>query len=145
MGRLLFGIFTVIPIIEIVVFIIVGQAIGFWPALLGILVTALAGSIVLRLQGRAVIADISGAMREGRLPARELGEAMLIGFAGVLLLTPGYFTDILGILLLIPPVRGMIYRWLQARVTVGAVSPQRPKPKSERGTIDLDDDNWRER
>ncbi|MDB5506016.1 MAG: FxsA protein [Devosia sp.] len=145
MGRLLFGIFTVIPIIEIVAFILVGQAIGFWPALLGILVTAVAGSLILRLQGRAVIADITSAMREGRLPARELGDAMLIGFAGVLLLTPGYFTDILGILLLIPPVRSMLYRWLQARVTIGAVSPQRKPPKAERGTIDLDDDNWRER
>ena len=67
---------------------------------------------------------------------------MMVGIAGALLLAPGYFTDLIGILLLIPPVRAVIYRFLASRVTVVAPRAQR---QQRPGTLDLDEDNWRPR
>ena len=74
------------------------------------LVTALIGSILIRMQGIALIREIRETVGRGQLPTRALGDAMMVGIAGALLLAPGYFTDLIGILLLIPPVRTVIYR-----------------------------------
>lgn len=151
MGPLLFVAFLAIPLIEIALFILLGNAIGLWPTLLGVLVTAIVGSFILRIQGVALFNEIRGTMAQGMLPARALAEAMMVAVAGVLLLTPGYFTDTLGLLLLIPPLRGAIYAFLKTRVAVIATSPagfgpagagpREPPP----GTIDLDDNDWRNR
>lgn len=148
MGRILFLIFLVVPLIEIALFVIIGQAIGLWPTLLGVLLTALAGAFVLRIQGMKLFAEIRETMGRGMLPARALADAMLVGIAGVLLLTPGYFTDLLGLLLLIPPVRSAIYAVLKSRMRVVSTTyagyertGERPVLGSE--TIDLDDDDWR--
>lgn len=140
MGRLIFLVFTVVPLIEIACFILIGNAIGLWPTLAGVLITAVAGSILLRMQGIALYREIRETIGRGRLPTRALGDAMMVGIAGALLLAPGYFTDLIGILLLIPPVRGVIYRFLASRITVVSPRPARP---AQSGTIDLDDDEWR--
>ncbi len=148
MGRLLFAVFMIVPLIEIAFFVIIGNAIGLWPTLLGVLVTAVAGSLVLRWQGQALFSEIRTTMGQGILPARALADAMMVGMAGVLLLTPGYFTDILGILLLIPPVRTAIYAFLKSRIAIVSPVPGAygRDPRSSRpGTIDLDGDGWRER
>jgi UPF0716 protein FxsA len=137
-GRVLFAIFTVIPIIEIAVFLMLGQAIGIWPTLLGIVVTAVLGAVLLRHQGRSLMAQIRQTVGRGQLPARALADAMMVGIAGVLLLTPGYFTDVLGILLLIPPVRTLIYSRLRERFTIVPQAPQ-TGPR----TIDLDEGDYR--
>ena len=148
MGRLLFAGVMIVPLVEIAFFVIIGNAIGLWPTLLGVLVTALAGSFILRYQGMALFNEIRGTMARGGLPARALADAMMVGIAGVLLLTPGYFTDLLGITLLIPPVRSAIYAFLKSRIQV--ISPVTPGygPAYRRGrdnTIDLDDEDWRQR
>jgi UPF0716 protein FxsA len=111
-----------------------------------VLVTAVVGSLVLRWQGQALFTEIRSTMARGALPARALADAMMVGIAGVLLLTPGYFTDILGILLLVPPVRTLIYAYLRSRIAVVApvgagygTSQRRGDP----GTIDLDEGDWR--
>ena len=148
LGRILFLIFLLVPLIEIAFFVVIGQAIGLWPTLLGVLVTAVAGSLVLRIQGMALFARIRDTMGQGMLPARALADAMMVGMAGVLLLTPGYFTDLLGILLLIPPVRGLIYAFLKRRMqlvsTVGTgYGWSTERRVGDDGTIDLDDDHWR--
>jgi UPF0716 protein FxsA len=148
MGRLLFAVFMIVPIIEIAFFVIIGNAIGLWPTLLGVLVTAVTGSLVLKWQGQALFTEIRTTMGQGILPARALADAMMVGMAGVLLLTPGYFTDILGILLLIPPVRTAIYAFLRSRIAIVSPVPGAygRDPRSSRpGTIDLDGDGWRER
>jgi UPF0716 protein FxsA len=149
LGRLLFVIFMIVPLIEIAFFVVIGNAIGLWPTLAGVLVTAVAGSLVLRYQGMAILADIRATMGRGMLPARQLADGMMVAIAGVLLLTPGYFTDLLGIVLLIPPVRTAIYAFLKDRikvVTPAAAGFQRPpSPPGGRNTIDLDDRDWRER
>lgn len=149
MGRLLFAIFMIVPLIEIAFFVVIGNAIGLWSTLAGVLITAVAGSLVLRYQGLALLSEIQRTMARGALPGRALGDAMLVGIAGVLLLTPGYFTDILGILLLIPPVRSLIYAWLKTRI--GVVTPVGPgypgtqQRPSGPETIDLDEGDWRRR
>jgi UPF0716 protein FxsA len=146
-GRLLFAVFMIIPLIEIAFFVVIGNAIGLWPTLAGVLVTAVAGSLVLRYQGLALLNEIRGTVARGALPARALADAMMVGVAGILLLTPGYFTDLLGILLLIPPVRTAIYAFLKTRIQVIAPVPpgygnQGPRPDD---TIDLDESDWRRR
>ena len=142
MGRWIFVVFTIIPLIEIACFILIGNAVGLWPTLAGVLITALIGSILIRAQGIAVIREIRETIGRGQLPTRALADAMMVGIAGALLLAPGYFTDLIGILLLIPPVRAVVYRALASRITV--VSP-RPAYRPGPGTVDLDDDSWRPR
>src|SRR6218665_3214384 len=146
-GRILFAMFMIVPLIEIAFFVVIGNAIGLWPTLAGGLVTAIVGSLVLRYQGMALFGEIRGTMARGALPARALADAMLVGVAGVMLLLPGYFSDLIGILLLIPPVRGAIYEFLRSRIAVVPVATagMRPDRQIDNGTIDLDRDDWRRR
>jgi UPF0716 protein FxsA len=142
MRRLLFVVFMVVPLIEIGLFFVIGNAIGVLPTLLGVLLTAILGAVLVRAQGAALLAEIRSTIGRGMLPGRALADAMMVGIAGVLMLTPGYFTDLLGLLLLIPPVRGMVYRQLARRFTIASPAPARP---SGPRTIDLGDDGWRPR
>lgn len=150
MGRMVVLIFLSVPLIEIALFVLIGQAIGLWATLLGVLVAAVAGALVLRVQGMALLNEIRETMGRGTLPARALADAMLVAIAGVLLLTPGYFTDLLGILLLIPPVRSGIYALLKRRMRVVSTAYtgyglQTEQRLQDSGTIDLDDEDWRRR
>ena len=85
-GRILFLVFLSVPLIEIGFFIVVGQAIGLWPTLAGVVVTAVVGSIVLRVQGLSLINEIRQTVGRGQLPARAIADAMMVGLAGLLLL-----------------------------------------------------------
>ena len=149
-GRILFAVFMLVPLIEIAFFVVIGNAIGLWPTLAGVLITAIVGSLVLRYQGMAVFNDIRGQMGRGQIPARALADAALIGAGGLMLLLPGYFSDIIGILLLLPPTRAAIYAFLKSRIklvpTGGAgFSPPPRSRNDEPGTIDLDEDDYRPR
>jgi UPF0716 protein FxsA len=81
------------------------------------------------------------------LPGRQIADAMLIGLAGLLLLLPGYFSDLIGILLLLPPIRSLIYQQLSRRFRVvpAAQWGGQAEPGQLGGTIDLDEQDWRER
>lgn len=143
-GRILFFVFLAVPLIEIALFILIGQAIGVVPTLLGVLVTAIAGSLLIRWQGMAALRDMQAAMSRGELPARQMGDAMLIGLGGLLLLLPGYFSDLIGLLLLIPWTRELIYRLLARNFRVVNVGPGGYRPVDP-GLIELDDTDWRSR
>lgn len=150
MGRLLFLLFLAVPLIEIAFFVTIGGAIGLWPTLAGVLLTAIVGSVVLRWQGMAVIGEIRSSVGGGMLPARALADAMMIGIAGILLLTPGYFTDLIGLLLLVPPVRSALYAFLRTRVKVVSTSTTGysagfGQRQVDDDTIELDSDEWRPR
>ena len=141
-GRILFGLFLVVPLIEIALFALLGQTIGVLPTLLGVLATAIAGSLLIRWQGLAVLRDLQATMNRGELPARQVADAMLIGVGGLLLLLPGYFSDLVGLALFIPPVRGLIYASLARRFRVVAAGATGHTRSS---SIELEDGDWRER
>lgn len=139
----------VLPVIEIALFIKVGQTIGLWPTLALVIGAALAGGLLLRQQGLSVLTQLRGNVNAGRLPGRTIADAMMIGLAALLLVLPGFLTDIVALALLLPPVRAWIYGSLASRVTVVETASYRrwPDPSDPRvggpGTIDLDDDDYR--
>ena len=145
MARALFLLFLIVPLIEIGLFIAIGGVIGLWPTLLGVVVTALIGSAVLRVQGLSLLAEIQRLMNAGRMPAQQLVEGVLLAVAGALLLTPGYFTDAVGFVLLVPTARIAIYRYLRDHVQWTGVASAGPARPEKPDVVDLDDDQWRPR
>jgi UPF0716 protein FxsA len=112
MRFLLVLLFIVVPIAELAVIIQVGGWIGVWPTIAILIADSLLGSFLMRSQGRVAWRRFNLAVQEGRPPAREVADGALIIFGGALLLTPGFLTDILGILLLLPPTRAIVRRTL---------------------------------
>jgi UPF0716 protein FxsA len=121
---LLVVIFIIVPLAELYVIIQVGGAIGLIPTLVLLLADALLGSMLLRHQGRAAWVRFNRALAENRLPHKEVFDGVLIIFGGALLITPGFITDIFGLILLIPPtraiVRGITSRIVRRRMAAGA-------------------------
>ncbi len=114
----LFLLFLLIPLIEIALFIQVGGLIGLWFTLLIVILTAVAGTILIRSQGAAVLMQLRETMNDLRDPTEPLAHGAMVLFAGALLLTPGFFTDALGLSLMIPGVRGRIFGFIRNRITV---------------------------
>lgn len=110
--------FIVVPIAELYVIIQVGQLIGLWPTLALLLADALLGSMLLKHQGRSAWRRFNEALAQRRFPGKEVADGVLIVIGGTLLLTPGFLTDIVGLLLLIPPTRAVARRVLR-RFTIG--------------------------
>lgn len=117
-------IFILVPLAELYVIIQVGNAIGLIPTLVLLLLDALLGSMLLRHQGRAAWMQFNRALAENRLPHKEVFDGILVILGGALLLTPGFITDIFGLVLLIPPtraiVRGISSRIVRRRMAMGA-------------------------
>jgi len=101
----------------------VGEAIGLIPTLVILLADAVLGSMLLRHQGRAAWVRFNRALAEGRLPHKEVFDGVLVIFGGALLITPGFLTDILGLILLIPPTRALVRaassRFVRRRLAMG--------------------------
>ncbi|MCH8237188.1 MAG: FxsA family protein [Proteobacteria bacterium] len=112
MGAILLIVLIVVPIAEIALFIEVGGFIGFWPTMGIIILTALAGTALLRRQGLAVLRKAQASLEENRFPIDVVFDGLCLLVAGVFLLTPGFFTDTVGLLLFVPPVRAAIGRAL---------------------------------
>ena len=123
--------FIVVPIAELAVLIQVGQEIGVAWTVAILIADAILGSILMRAQGRAAWRRFNEAMQAGRVPAREVLDGALVMFGGLLMLTPGFITDILGFLLLIPPTRAVaravLAKRLMERMVVSMTGP-RPRP-----------------
>lgn len=133
----LFLLLVAVPVIEIALFIEVGGWIGVWWTIAIVILTAMAGTALLRAQGLAALGELQRVLHEGGNPAPTLAHGALILVAGVLLLTPGFFTDAVGFLLLAPPVRAVVIRWLAARVIVaGPRGGARRHPGADPGTVD---------
>lgn len=103
--RILLILFIAIPLIEIYFLIQVGEVIGAWPTILLVVGTAVLGAILLRIQGISTITRMQTTLQHGELPAQTILEGVMLLLAGGLLLTPGFVTDILGFLLLVPFLR----------------------------------------
>ena len=127
--------FIVVPIAELAVIIQVGQLIGVWWTIALLVVDSILGSLLMRSQGRAAWRRFVTAVEGARVPAREVADGVLVIFGGALLLTPGFLTDILGLLFLLPPTRALIRRVFlreaMRRITVsmaGVGGMPRPAP-----------------
>jgi len=105
---ILFALFLIIPIIEIYLLIAVGQIIGTLPTVSMVVFTAVLGVWLLRIQGFATLRNVQNTMAKGGIPAIEMLEGAILLVAGALLLTPGFFTDSIGFLCLVPPLRHAI-------------------------------------
>lgn len=97
-----------VPILEIAVFIEVGGSLGIAATLAIVLLTAIAGTILLRHQGLATLARVRKSLQQGRLPMAEVFDGLCLLLAGALLLTPGFITDSVGLLLFYPPFRNLL-------------------------------------
>ena len=131
----LFLLLVAVPIIEIALFIEIGGWLGTWPTIGIVVLTALIGSVMLRQQGLKALGDIQGRLMAGDDPGQMLADGAMILISGVLLLTPGFFTDTVGFLLLIPGVRAAIFKWAKANVKMKVHTAQhqaRTQPGWER-------------
>lgn len=106
----------VVPIIEIAVFIEAGDLIGLWPTIGLVILTAMVGSTLLRLQGLSTLARVRESMDAGRLPVTELFDGLCLLVAGAFLLTPGFVTDGVGLLLFLPPFRVILREMMAKRL-----------------------------
>jgi UPF0716 protein FxsA len=138
----LFLIFLAVPIVEIALFIEVGGLIGLWPTLGLVVLTAIVGTTVMRIQGMQALARLRASLEAGHDPVGPIAHGALILVAGMLLLTPGFFTDTLGLLLLIPPLRARLIRWGAARLTVRAATFVRTRPAAAPRHADVIDTDY---
>ncbi len=106
----LFLIFAVIPVIELALLIKIGSVIGTLNTIIIVILTAIVGAYMVKLEGMGVMYRIQENMQQGIFPAEELINGMMILMAGALLLTPGFFTDVIGFLMVFPVSRGIIKR-----------------------------------
>src|SRR5213083_3450136 len=112
---LLVLIFIVLPVAEIYVIIKVGEAIGVLPTIALLILDGFLGAALLRHQGRAAWRRFNEALAAGRVPAREVLDGAMVIVGGAFLLAPGFITDVIGLLLLIPPTRA-IFRGITSRL-----------------------------
>lgn len=120
---LAFALLVGVPLVELLLIIEVGGTIGAGATILICILTGVVGAQLARTQGSSVMARMRREVSEGRIPARELVDGVLILVAAALLLTPGYITDVVGMLLLVPVTRALVrpflVRWARARMVTG--------------------------
>lgn len=114
----LFALFLIVPLVEIALFITVGGWLTLWPTLGLVLLTGIIGTALMRWQGMQVLAQLRGDLGQLKNPLSPLAHGALIVVAGLLLLTPGFFTDSIGFLLMVPKVREIIISRIGARIEV---------------------------
>lgn len=140
-GWLLAVLFIGVPLLELIVIVQIGQAIGVGWTILLLVADSIVGAWLLKREGRRALAALGGAFGSGRMPAREIADGMLILVGGVLMLTPGFLSDVLGIVCILPLTRplarGALTRFVAARLVVlpaggiaaGGVPPHAARPR----------------
>jgi UPF0716 protein FxsA len=137
--------FVVAPLVELAVFVQVADWVGFLNALAFLLLVSLGGVLIVRHQGLGVWRRVRDQVRAGNLPAAELVDGLLILIAGVLLILPGFVSDFVALLLLLPPTRAFVRGRIQKRYSVRIASrvvttvrpPRRVTNESENETVIL--------
>ena len=143
MGLIVLFAFIAIPLIEIGLFIQVGEQIGLWPTIFVVVVTAIIGTTLLRIQGLSALNRLQNSLNAGEAPLATVFDGFCLLAAGFLLLTPGFFTDGIGFLLFIPPVRTMLRKFLGRRVQFQ--HPQyNPSASSTSRSNDIIDGDWQD-
>ncbi|NOR41665.1 MAG: exlusion protein FxsA [Gammaproteobacteria bacterium] len=139
--------FLLVPIVEIYFLIVVGGIIGAFPTVALVVLTAVVGASLARYQGLATLQRLQATMARGEAPAIEMFEGVLLLVGAVLLLTPGFFTDLLGFACLIPVTRRALAFWALQRMSVVTPggAPHRPseghQPKTIDGELRREDDH----
>jgi UPF0716 protein FxsA len=111
----LFLAFTIIPVLEIYLLIKLGTVIGALNTVIIVILTGILGAALARLEGLNTMIRIKEGLSRGEMPAEGMIDALLILIAGIVLLTPGFLTDIAGLLILIPQIRTLLKRWLRKK------------------------------
>lgn len=112
----LLALFILIPFIELAILIKVGSKIGFWPTMSVVVITGIVGAALARYQGFIILEKIRSEVNFGRVPAEKLLDGLLVLIGGIVLLTPGFLTDLFGFLLLVPFTRGRIKSLLRKKL-----------------------------
>lgn len=145
----LFLLFTILPVLDLWLLLRIGGAIGFWPAVALVIGTGLLGAALARTEGFRVLRSWQTALAEGRLPEEGVLSGVLVLVGAALLVTPGVITDVVGLLLLFPPVRRLVAATLRRRlagqVAAGRVrvmrfggAPYRPASRPEPEDVIVD-------
>lgn len=147
MGRLLFLLFTLVPLVELYLLLLVGRLVGFWPTVAMVVGTGVLGASIAKREGLRVLNEYRTTISQGRMPEEGLLGAVVVLVGGILLVVPGVLTDLTGLLLLFPPTRRIVANKVRARLsagmqkgtvhvtsfgTVGGVTPEPPQPNGER-------------
>ena len=125
--RWLFLLFVAVPIVEVFLLVEIGQRAGFLPTVAGVLLVGAIGAWLAKREGTKVLREWQGTLRRGQLPSEGLTGAALVLVGGVLLVTPGVLTDVVGLALLFPPSRRVVSGWVRRRIQRGI----------ERGTVQV--------
>ncbi|MGZ6792515.1 MAG: FxsA family protein [Mycobacteriales bacterium] len=138
MPLLLLVVFVVVPAVEIYVLVQVGQAIGALPTVLLLLADAAVGTWLFKREGRRAWTALRDAIAEHRVPGREVADGALVVLGGAFLITPGFVTDVVGVLCLLPPTRAVLRRLLTRAVTARllVVPARRGRPDGGPDVID---------
>jgi len=129
--------FIIIPIFEIYLLITVGRLIGPLPTVALVILTAIVGTYLLRIQGLATLQNMQTTLAQGHLPTEALLEGILLLLGGALLLTPGFFTDAVGFSCLIPAIRRYWIAWLTHAIpTRHIVTPEYQSSSQDSNTLE---------
>lgn len=136
---IIFLILLSLPLIEIAVLVAVGSKIGVLATIGLVILTGMLGTFLLKMEGASAFTKLQTELKSGRAPEKELANAAMIVLAGIFLIIPGFVSDVIGLLLFLPPVRAFVISSLAGRVTV--VRPQ--NYRRDDGVVDLDDTEYR--
>ncbi|KQV20281.1 exclusion suppressor FxsA [Rhizobium sp. Root1203] len=140
------GFLLLMPLAEIAGFVLVGKAIGLWATLALVMLSFIVGLMLLRRQGIGILRRMSADGQSGALPGRELLRPAMLVIASLLLIIPGFITDIIALLIFIPAVRDLAWRYVSSRFVVVGNTRASARPASG-GTgsnvVDLDEDDYR--
>ena len=147
MGKL-FLLFVIMPIAEIAVLINVGEIIGGWNTVLLVILSAMLGAYLVKREGVSTLAQAQLKMQQGQVPAEEIGSGLLLLVAGVLLVTPGFITDVFGLLLTLPYTRkkigGVLFHALNGKMHASAHFSQSGFGQTHAQNDDIIDGEFRE-
>ena len=136
--RTLTVLFIAAPLLELYILIQIGGLIGVMPTIVICIITAIAGAALMRYQGLRTITSLQVKLAHGEFPAQDLLEGVVLLSGGVLLLTPGFFTDVLGFICLVPKFRSIIARRFGKLIVHGSAA------YSDRRSVTLEGEFQRE-
>ena len=135
---LIFIILLSLPLIEIAVLVAVGSKIGVLATIGLVIATGVLGSFLLKIEGASALSRLQTEIQTGRAPDKQLANAAMVMLAGIFLIIPGFVSDVIGLLLFLPPVRAFVLKSLISRVTI--IRPQ--SRRQEADVVDLDESEF---